>query len=222
MPNHVIKDRLWASKKLARCSKEAALAYPWIFLVADDHGRFEYHPRRIWGMAFSGRDDVSAEDVTRWLEEYQREELLVRYGADLAYWTNFEGRPPTKRRASLYPTPPEPDPTAAKPERGGAESVPIAEQSVAEQETERSVAEGRVEYVRAVWSEFQRITNRPDTELMGTIEYDLASRWWADGIPFRVVLSGMEGCPKKREARRLSYFASSVKEAADRQRRTVA
>jgi len=83
------------------------MAYPWIFLVADDHGRFEYDPRGIWSKCFSAREDVSIEDVALWLAEYEREELLFRYhiDGDLAYWYKFKGRKPSERRPSEYPDP---------------------------------------------------------------------------------------------------------------------
>jgi hypothetical protein len=83
------------------------MAYPWIFLVADDHGRFEFNPRRIWTKVFGNRDDISLEDVTAWLEEYWRLGLLRRYhiDGDLAVWEGFKGRKASERRDSDYPTP---------------------------------------------------------------------------------------------------------------------
>lgn len=113
MGNHVIRDRVWASKKLGRCSLMAALAYPSIFLIADEWGRFEYRPYLIWSHVFGPRRDLTpddvptVEDVAKWLSEYEREELLVRYhiDGDLAFWTGFTGRPPSKRHASIYPAP---------------------------------------------------------------------------------------------------------------------
>jgi len=115
MGNHVIRDRLWRSRKLARCSKQAALAYPWLYLVADEWGRFEHMPNMIHGLVFGARMDCSPEDsptvaeVAAWLSEYEEVGLLIRYGSDgdLAVWTNFEGRPASKRRKSQYPEPQE-------------------------------------------------------------------------------------------------------------------
>jgi hypothetical protein len=130
--NHVIRDRLWESKKLARCSRDAALAYPWIFLVADDHGRFEYDPRRIWSKVFGKRNDVSLRQVSAWLDEYWKLGLLVRYhmDGDLAYWTGFQGRPPSQRRESDYPDPQGLTELAPSPSLGAP--YPRAEQSRAE------------------------------------------------------------------------------------------
>ncbi len=106
MSNHVIYDRIWVSQKLSKCSLKAALAYPWIYLVADDWGRFEYLPRVIWGRAFGARQDVRAGDVAAWLGEYERVGLLETYEAEgrrVGAWTNFSGPPPSKRRAPTLP-----------------------------------------------------------------------------------------------------------------------
>ena len=140
MANHVLYDSLWESDRLAGCSREAALAYPWIFLVADDHGRFEFKPRMVWKHAFSYRTDVTVEDVAGWLEEYWRVGLLIRYGAtgDLAHWYKFKGRKPSDRKPSGYadpeglpvltytatPPPRRGDDTAPPPPRGGAATPP--------------------------------------------------------------------------------------------------
>jgi len=116
MSNHVIYDRIWESRKLAQCSLKAALAYPWIYLVADDWGRFEYLPRVVWGKVFGSRKDVKASDVERWLNEYRRVGLLFVYGMSqkgdtaldrsvYAQWSHFTGPPPSKRRASFVPRP---------------------------------------------------------------------------------------------------------------------
>jgi hypothetical protein len=112
MSNHVLRDRIWESNKLARCSREAALAFPWILLVGDDWGRFEYRPRVIWGKVFCSRSDITPDEVELWLAEYEKEGLLIRYQADgaVAYWTNFNGRPPSQRRPSLYSDPEQSEP----------------------------------------------------------------------------------------------------------------
>jgi hypothetical protein len=126
MANHVIRDRIWVSKKLRRCTLKAALAYPWLFLVADDWGRFEYDPPHLWSVVFAARSDVSLDDVTGWLQEYEREQLLVRYenGGELAFWTGFEGRPPSKRRPSKH-IDPETVKKAPNRKRLGTVRVPV-------------------------------------------------------------------------------------------------
>jgi hypothetical protein len=104
--NHVIYDRIWVSQKLAKCSLKAALAYPWLYLIADDWGRFEYLPRVIWGRAFGAREDVRPGEVEAWLGEYERAGLLDVYNSEgrrVGAWTNFSGPPPSKRRAPTLP-----------------------------------------------------------------------------------------------------------------------
>lgn len=112
MPNHVIKDGIWRSKKLGKLPWKIASLYPWIFLIADDWGRFEYRPHSVWSYVFGSRRDYSddlpsSDDVALALSEYSRVGLLVRYhmDGDLAAWRKFEGRPPSQRRPSLYPNP---------------------------------------------------------------------------------------------------------------------
>lgn len=107
MPNHVMREGLWTSRKLARCSDGAAAWYPWIYLVCDEWGRFEWDPRAIWMCVFRKRPSVKQSDVENWLLEYAREGLLIRYhiGGELAFWTNFRGRKAAERKASDYPDP---------------------------------------------------------------------------------------------------------------------
>jgi hypothetical protein len=155
MGNHVIRDRIWVSDKLSKCSLPAALAFPWVFLICDDWGRFEYRPRAIWGQVFGSREDVSVDDVKRWLAEYERHGLLVRYhiDGDLAFWTGFEGRPDNRRRKSRYPDPKcfervelrEPAAISRETAQDRAEMLPLAEQSRAEQETETEHVTGAVQ-----------------------------------------------------------------------------
>lgn len=81
--------------------------------------------------------------------------------------------------------------------------------------------EGRAEYVNAIWAEFLRITGRPETELLGTLEYGLAVKWWDQEIPLATVLTAMKESPKGKDARRLTYFGPSVQEAAERRRKAL-
>lgn len=231
MANHVIRDRIWVSDKLSRCSLPAALAYPWIFLVCDDWGRFEYRPRAIWGQVFGSREDVTVDDVRRWLGEYEREGLLVRYhmDGDLAYWTGFEGRDIKRRRKSRYP---HPKPfegvaleTTATVSREIAQDCaklhPLAEteQSGAEteQETETERSTGAVDqdeipeaqaYADDVWSAFLAKTGERVTRLMTPGEFETLKGWRDLGIPLRVVLRGIEDT--RGRGRMLGYYNSSV------------
>ena len=52
MPNRVIKDSIWKSKKLARCSTSAQLHYPRLYLLIDDYGCFEVDADVIKGRVY--------------------------------------------------------------------------------------------------------------------------------------------------------------------------
>lgn len=170
MANHVIRDRIWVSDKLAKCSLNAALAFPWIFLVSDDWGRFEYRPRAIWGQVFGSREDVTVEDVRGWLAEYEREKLLVRYhmDGDLAYWRGFEGRPENRRRKSRYPDPKsfegvKLETTATEPRetaRNRAEMLPLAEIEQ-EQESRDGVAPAAPSWSTEACGEWKHFLGTP-------------------------------------------------------------
>lgn len=249
MPNHVIRDRIWDSKKLRRCSMAAAMAYPWVFLVADDWGRFEYDPARIWSKVFGGRKDVAEADVEAWLTEYEREGLLIRYsaGGEMAFWTKFEGRPPSKRRPSHYPQPPEPKEKRKVPrlKADGTPQVPggyplaeIEQESRAEQELgagEQSKsgvpaageapgngngALSKLEtYARSIWKEHCR---RRGSELPepSNADYELMRSWYEASIPYSAVIRAFQDT--KAIKSNLSYYGPSVKERAAQRGRALA
>lgn len=104
----MLTDRIHESKKLASCSRDAAMAYPWIYLVADWWGRFEYWPRLIWSKCYGARQDTTLEEVAAWLIEYEQVGLLKRYGdaGQYAVWMKFRGAAPSKRAPTLIPAPP--------------------------------------------------------------------------------------------------------------------
>jgi len=106
MPNHVIYDRIWESDKLARCSLRAALAYPWIYLYADDWGRFEWNLRKMHAIIFGKRDDVRLSDFSKWTAQYEAVGLLRKYeigGSIYCQWTRFIGPPDSRKRQSQFP-----------------------------------------------------------------------------------------------------------------------
>jgi hypothetical protein len=117
---------LYDSDRLERCSTRAAFAYPFILGVADDWGRAEWNPRKIFARCFPKRPTVREADVRAWLEEYERvrspmdpegQGLLTRYQVDgVAYfeWWAWKGSPPSKRRFMRCPPPPWADPSESK------------------------------------------------------------------------------------------------------------
>lgn len=245
MGNHVIRDRIWVSDKLSRCSLPAALAFPWVFLICDDWGRFEYRPRAIWGQVFGSREDVSVEDVKAWLTEYERAGLLVRYhiDGDLAYWTGFEGRPENRRRKSRYPDPKafvgaklsESATVPRETAQDRTEMLPLAEYG-AEQSRDRAEAETehvtgsvetsgftdeqRQEWAAAVWEAFQEHSGDRTTRLMSPSEWATLKGWMDRGIPLRVILRGIRETRGK-GGKLLTYYNSSVLAAHEHWRQSL-
>ena len=168
MGNHVIRDRIWRSRKLARCSRGASLAYPWIFLVADEWGRFEYRPHMIHGLVFGARMDYSPEDtpsvsdVTGWLGEYEKVGLLVRYNdGELAHWTNFEGRAVSQRKPSQHSEPGE----VISVRKNTREELELELELEGEQEQEQSAGAGDSDSVRQVFEHWQTTMGHASAKL---------------------------------------------------------
>lgn len=114
----VIKgDLLSESDKLAECSLVAAGFYS-LFLanseITDDFGRFRLLPELLLAKAFAkrldrGKRDVTAKRIMEWFGEYERVGLIRTWkhdGSTWAEWTNWQAKPPSKRRFHRAPEPP--------------------------------------------------------------------------------------------------------------------
>jgi hypothetical protein len=115
--NRVIKDSIWKSKKLAKCSVEAQLHYPRLYLIVDDWSCFEIDTEIIHGKVYPKlRKEVPHEFIGIYFNEYNVNGLLFIWtdeqGHDYGYFTGKEeGRlpPPTKRHKRSTPEPPQVD-----------------------------------------------------------------------------------------------------------------
>ena len=113
MGNRVIKDSIWKSKKLARCSVSAQLHYPRIYLLIDDWSCFEIDLENIRGVVYPKLlEIISTNDIKNFLTEYAINGLLfswVEEGREYGYFTgNEEGRLPSPSRRHARKTPPPP------------------------------------------------------------------------------------------------------------------
>jgi hypothetical protein len=119
MPKRVIDfDAVWASDKLSHCAPWARAEYTWIYGLADSNGSFELtNLRVIFGRAYAIRDDVTFQQLSRTVEEFQAKGLLFLWeenGKKYGHWTGSDlpGRlPPPSWRARLERLAP-PVPTA--------------------------------------------------------------------------------------------------------------
>jgi hypothetical protein len=109
MPKRLLDDSLLSSPSLAKCSPRAQDAFPRFLLLADDFGCFEVEPRALVGRGWPKRDDVSAEDVLAWLNEYAAAGMACLYTAQerrCCYLTGWDGPHGQKKRAEYDPNAP--------------------------------------------------------------------------------------------------------------------
>lgn len=107
MPKRMLDDSLLSSGSLARCSPRAQDAFPRFLLLMDDFGCADANPRVLMGKGWPLRNDVSADDVTDWLEEYVAAGMAVLWTeADrrFVYLTGWLGPHGQRERKEYDPT----------------------------------------------------------------------------------------------------------------------
>jgi hypothetical protein len=81
-----VKPEFWGDPKTARVSRDARLLFLGLLNESDDEGRQLGSPRKILGVVFPNDEDVSTDDIHRWLGELETVELVHRYRVDdIAY-----------------------------------------------------------------------------------------------------------------------------------------
>lgn len=128
MPKRLLDDSLLSSPSVAACSPRAQDAFPRLILVADDFGCLDANQRVLVGRGWPHRDDVSTEELERWLEEWSRAGMVFVWeesGRRFAYLTGWHGEHGQKWRdeydrdvathGSKRKTPRPPGWTGAKP-----------------------------------------------------------------------------------------------------------
>jgi hypothetical protein len=143
LPKRVIDfDAVWASDKLAHCAPWARAEYTWVYGLADANGSFELtNLRVIFGRAYAIREDISIEQLSRVLEEFQDKGLLFVWeenGKKYGHWTGSDvpGRlPPPSWRARLERLAP-PVPRAALAQYRSAFSISRIKAATGEAQTQ--------------------------------------------------------------------------------------
>jgi hypothetical protein len=110
LAKQLLRESVWTSQKLARCSLETHLAFPFLLPIANHWGLFELDYRAIWQKVAAYRDDLDPGRVTLWLKELEDRGLFKRYqgedGKLYGAWLNFKGLPVSQRTATDIPEPP--------------------------------------------------------------------------------------------------------------------
>jgi hypothetical protein len=76
-----VKPEFWESESVGRLSRDARLLFIGLWNLADDSGRLRGTLPKIRGSLLS-YDDVSLEQVGKWLEELITEKMVRRYQGD--------------------------------------------------------------------------------------------------------------------------------------------
>lgn len=131
-----IKPSYFTDARLARdLPRDARLFYPGLWTEADDEGRFHAHPRRLLGAIFPYEEDLTPEDVERWLRILEETGRCVLYEVDGELYgqlTRF-----AKHQSVNRPTPSKLPPAPASLNAHGA----LSEPSMPEEEEEREEEE---------------------------------------------------------------------------------
>jgi hypothetical protein len=64
-----IKPELPSDPSLAKCSREARLAFTYLITQSDDYGFIPAAPRQLVGALFPHDDDLTPADLGRWINE---------------------------------------------------------------------------------------------------------------------------------------------------------
>jgi hypothetical protein len=115
MANRTIKDSIWRSNKLAKCSMNAQLHYPRLYLLVDDWSCMEIDLTIIKGIVYPKIPEIAEKHIESYLMEYQKNGLLFIWQDEqnrtYGYFTGDEpGRLPrlSKRHKRHTPEPPSP------------------------------------------------------------------------------------------------------------------
>jgi hypothetical protein len=120
VPSRVIREEINASRSLARVSLQADLTFRALLLVVDDFGRFDGRVCLLRARLFPIRPEITDEIVGGWLDELVTEGCIAFYTIDgeeymrLPGWEKHRGNQ-RRRKASIYPDPPEGISNASKP-----------------------------------------------------------------------------------------------------------
>ena len=77
-----IDPDIWTDDKFVALSSPAAqLFYIGTISLADDFGRLEWSARQLFARLFAAREDVTRDDVARWMEDVESVKLVTTYTA---------------------------------------------------------------------------------------------------------------------------------------------
>ena len=108
-----IKPEFWVSEQIAECSTNARLTFIGLWTFSDDNGVHPAKPKTLKAELFP-MDDVSASDVSAWIDELVRVGLLHEFtheGEPFWHVTGWARHQKIDRPSFKYPSPTDPNST---------------------------------------------------------------------------------------------------------------
>jgi hypothetical protein len=79
MPNRIIKDSIWTSQNLNKCSPLAERHFYRILMASDDWGCLEITPLVIKGKCYPLIEDTNEKEISQWNQELIKNTLLKEW-----------------------------------------------------------------------------------------------------------------------------------------------
>ena len=182
----MINNAIAFDAKIHRLSCDTSrLAFTWLITFADVDGRTYGDPAIVRSMVFPRRTDVTAEDVEKYIIEWQKEGLIEWYERDGDIWIQFPNF--DKNQAGLRKDREAPSAIPAPPLRSNSgetpEQVPVKRKEVNLKE-KKTITPGDI--YRMFENNIQPITESTQRIVDGWIE-DYPVTWIPDSIDTAVL-----------------------------------
>ena len=149
MPNRILKESIWRSESLNKCSLDAQAFFVRMIPYPDDFGRFDARTPIIRATLYPLRyAEITEKKIESWLDEVVKAGMVKIYeveGVKYGYFTNWNKHQQQRVKKSKYPDPPSDDSTCNQmisgdgiccDESNPIQSNPIRIQSESESESE--------------------------------------------------------------------------------------
>ena len=106
MPNRIVREAILSSEKVSSLSWAEEVLYRRLMSIVDDYGRHEANPKLLRSKCYPMQiDDVSVDQVAKWLTSCQKAEVLMVYQANGKMYLQINNFGQQQRSASKCPAP---------------------------------------------------------------------------------------------------------------------
>lgn len=104
MPNRIIREAILSSESVASLGWAEEVFYRRLMSIVDDYGRYEASPKLLRAKCYPMQiDDVTADDVEKWLHGAQKAGLISLYAANGKNYLQINKFQQQTRTASKFP-----------------------------------------------------------------------------------------------------------------------